>query len=282
MAYSFTEGSLGSIDRIFDRISIGDNYQGKLNNSISEYERLHENKSVFDGETFEILSQYYYQSLQESYLKTQNLSIKDLYYLFSNGVDYVQLISGRAFLSSSKFKDINATIQSTIIRSPLNISLPSIPTKKGESEVFVRTIKETMIKYRDKHKFINPLLNPVSIKVFYKPPVTENQFSKDLDNIMRIIVPAFHEVFKPPISLFQSLNLERLKTDIREKYEEILKKIPKSIQHQITGYEIFEILRENGDTSDGFLSLVIADGLSGDSYSLIEKTIEEYHDIMTD
>lgn len=282
LAYSFTEGQLGSVDRFLHRIGIREDYNEKFNNSIYDYERLLENKSAFDDETFEILSQYSYQSVQEDYLKTQNLSIRDLYYLFCNSIGYVQSIEGREYLSSSEVKKMNSLLQLTIVGSPLNISLPSVPTAKGESAIFVSTVKEKMIEYRDKHRFINPLLNPVSIKVFYKPPVTKNEFSKDLDNIMRIIVPAFHEVFKPPVSLLQCVNLERLEDNIREKYETILKKTPRSIQHQITGYEIFEIPRENGDISEGFLSLVIADGLSGDAYSIIEKTIEEYYNAITD
>jgi len=284
LAYSFIEGDFGKIDRFSYRISsIDDGYEKereKFYESVEEFDRLAENRDAFDDETFELFKRIFYKSAQEHFLKTQNLSVGDLYWLFCKGMDYSQSLYGNRI--NSNYSGIDKILQRDIVLSPLNILFPSVPTEEGASVEFINTIKQKMIEYKDKNRFMNPLLTPVSIKVIFKPPVTKNEFHKDLDNIMRIIVPAFHEIFKPPVSSLQSVNLESLEGNMRVRYEEMLKRIPKSVQHQIAGYEIFQIPRENGDDSDGLLSLVIADGFSRDAYTLIEKTINEYYDAIED
>lgn len=237
---------------------IEEKYNDKFIESIEDYNSLIKNKDIYDGVNFEMMKQIYLQSVQENFFVTQTITVKGLYWVFGNGISYKDFISGHRY-NNPNMDSVHDYLKDMIVNSPFNIKLPSVPTKDGETEIFKNAIETIMENYSSKNRFLNPLLVPVCIKVFYKPPVTTNNFHKDLDNIMRIIVPIFHDVFKPPVSHLQVLKTDGLSQEAKERHEAALSKIPKSIQHQISGYEIVEVPRVNGDLSDGFVTIVLCE-----------------------
>lgn len=128
------------------------------------------------------------------------------------------------------------------------IKIDKLPKDKGDTKLLKEKIRCEMKEFKSKYSFLDQLVVPVSLKVLYKP--SGHYIShKDLDNIMKIIVPIFHEEFKPPISIYSSNYLEEDDTN---------RNIPKGINYQIRGYEIIKIPRTEGDCSDGYIIIGIS------------------------
>lgn len=108
--------------------------------------------------------------------------------------------------------------------------------------------------------------------------MTGVDFHKDLDNIMRIIVPIFHDEFKPPVSRFQVKDYYKVLENKDKYYQEAIGKLPKGINHQILGYEIVEIPRIQEDESNGYLTVAIADAFSNGLLYKVWRMIEELVD----
>lgn len=218
-------------------------------------------------------------SVQDSFLQAQSQSSWNIYFLLCDKVSYSQSIMESLYKNTQYKEELNDLFGKQlksrnefldhILNSPMAIKLPPVPTQDKQTDIFKRIIYQRMIEYRDKYRFLTPMLVPVSIKVFYKKPVTKNPFYKDLDNIMKIIVPKFHEVFKPPVSVLQM-------SQDNPKYELELSHIPKSIQHQISAYEIIEIPRRKDDISDGFVCIILCDQYSKGIYEKTEDIIFDW------
>ncbi len=65
---------------------------------------------------------------------------------------------------------------------------------------------------------------------------------------MRIVVPVFHDEFKPPVSIHTVDNYE----NNCEEYIEIMKRIPKGINYQVRGHEIIKNPKKQTDDSEGY------------------------------
>ena len=131
--------------------------------------------------------------------------------------------------------------------------------------------------YREKFSTLMPLHVPVKLVVLYKPPLTTRGFSKDLDNIMRLILPFFHKEFKPPMNFSLSdlsiLDDQKLDNEVKGLRDLALK----SVRHSVSGYEILELPRHPDDSGDGFISIGLAGGLHGSTslWSKVNEVISE-------
>lgn len=277
LANAFLTGELEDEDGLL--ISIFDdekNYNSKFSEKIDEFYMLVENKELW-GNKYDFMKIFYLQSVQENFFRIQKIDIEHLYGVFCNGISYRQSIM-RKFYKGHNMNYIDEHLKDLIVNSPFYIKLPSVPTEEDQSKAFEQAIDKIMNEYKGKYKFLEPLLVPVYIKVFYKPPYTINNFNKDLDNIMRIIVPKFHDIFKPPISALQALSADDINDDMKEMYEKTVNKIPKGIKSQITGYEIFEIARADRDKTDGFLHIILCEQYSKNTFELTNNFIEKAYE----
>ena len=172
----------------------------------------------------------------------------------------------------------SAGLAKWIVHSPIKIQLPTVPVSEGESKNFREEAKESMHAYREKFSTLMPLLVPVQLVVLYKPPLTTRGFSKDLDNIMRLILPFFHEEFKPPPMNFSFSDLSIWDDQKLDNEVKVLKDLAlKSVRHSVSGYEILELPRHPDDSGDGFISIGLAGGLHGSTtlWSKVNKVISE-------
>jgi hypothetical protein len=119
----------------------------------------------------------------------------------------------------------------------------------------------------------------VNLNILYKPPKESKTDYNDLDNIMRKIVPAFNEIFKPPSTHVSPVNLDTIRDDrLYRSLKKMQEKIPKSIMKSISGYDIFKMPREPEDDSEGYLTASFSSGTSSLSSPMfiIDRIIEKW------
>ena len=233
----------------------------------SEYKELIQNKKKY----LKSLSEDAYKGLvtmsrmqvQKNFLQMGSLDISGLHYIFNSiGNIYSHANTPEIDKYTKETSDYMANL---LLKSPIKIQLPRIPVNKGEGNQFKEEVREAMMEYREKYEILTPLMTPVGLEVIHKPPIASEGFHKDLDNIMReFIIPIFHEEFKPPISHLSNANLNSIKDEeMLNNIKKMKSKIPKSIEHSIVKYEIFEIPRAPDDKEDGFISMNISEAHRG-------------------
>lgn len=254
-----------------------------------EHRNLLRNKESYIknfGQTiYESLIKLDRKQLQENFLKKCRLGVRNLYTLY------------RAAGEVSKFENLfNSDMQEWsqnltrdlvqwIVDSPVKIQLSRVPIKEGETQKFKDQIKDSLKKYKERFPILNPLYIPVSLEVIYKPPPVSAGFFKDLDNIMREhILPIFNEEFKPPPTFISTIELDKISDKtLREKFQQKIDGLPKSVKYSVTGYEIIEIPRHQKDRDNGFINIGITTSLFRSSSNLknVNSIIEkwyQYHD----
>lgn len=265
---------------------------------LSDYKREQKNMNMsIDEDTNKwnkIFGDFKVQRVQETFFRMNNFNICEMFGLLGENISYENSIKPKKFqdaMQSSRmlnnvesklvnlndFKKLESLVRIKIDKI-FKIYLPQLPTNNGEMNVFKNRIRSEMKNFKIKNKFLDSLLIPVSLKVCYKPPLTGVDFHKDLDNIMRIIVPIFHDEFKPPVSRFQVKDYYKVLENKDKYYQEAIGKLPKGINHQILGYEIVEIPRIQEDESNGYLTVAIADAFSNGLLYKVWRMIEELVD----
>lgn len=288
----------GTIDSVYEDDEAFDEYASAYD-ELSDYKREQKNMSTSIDENVnkwnKIFADFKVQRLQETFLRMNNFNICEMFRLLGENISYENSIKPKKFQDIVQSSCMLNNVESELINlndikkleslvrikmdKNFKIYLPQLPTNNGKMNVFKNKIRSEMKNFKIKNKFLDSLLIPVSLKVSYKPPLTSVDFHKDLDNIMRIIVPIFHDEFKPPISRFQRKDYYDVLVEDRDKYyQQYMEKLPKGINYQILGYEIVEIPRSENDESDGYLTVGIADAFSNGLLYKVWEVIDELID----
>jgi hypothetical protein len=206
-------------------------------------------------EAYNAMRQYYMVECQERWLRLMGLRIRDLHLLYRSFKLRQEGI--RLEHISQWARSVSKSLGRLVIESPLKINLPRLPMSKGETSEFKSAIRHQLCAFRARQPMLQRLYWPVGLELLYKPPLTSRGFQKDLDNIVKLIVPVFNEEFKPPPSLFSPSDIpDSLDGKIRER----LRSMVKSVQYSIVKYEVFEIPRTARDDEEGFLCLGVTGG----------------------
>lgn len=217
-------------------------------------------------------------SAQEQLFKGLSLGVSDL------SLFYMPLIMDQKFgrkLSPSKKKleKIPGITSEWIANSPIRIQLPNAPLEDGDTKTFKQEVRASLAAFHQEHPIFKPLHIPVNLNILYKPPKESKTDYNDLDNIVRKIVPAFNEIFKPPSTHVSPVNLDTIRDDrLYRSLKKMQEKIPKSIMKSISGYDIFKMPREPEDDSEGYLTASFSSGtlsLSSPMF-IIDRIIEKW------
>jgi len=202
-------------------------------------------------------------SIQESILNSFGLNIRNLYLIYCPLI----LFKNARRITSSRpidpIQEIPTFLSKWVACSPIKIKLPNVPMREGETNHFKVKVRELMKKFLIDNKIYQQLYIPVNLEIIYKPPLTSNGFFKDLDNIMKLILPIFHDIFEPPPTRLSAVDLNDIKNlPLYNWLKKMIDNFPKSIKHTVLGFDIFEIPRDLKDISDGFITVGISGGPS--------------------
>jgi hypothetical protein len=153
------------------------------------------------------------------------------------------------------------------------IELGGAPYKKGDTRIFKSNLEEKLNVFKSKYKVLFPLLQPISVTVFYTPPI---QNVLDLDNLARYIVPLLTEIFKPPASFQISYDSKYL-NDTLKKEVSFLQKIPKN---GIANYQLIHCPRTKDTPDEGIINFYITDGMfsNNNNWRTIDNFIDKWED----
>lgn len=247
-------------------------------------------------ETYQAMLHFSNIKKQNNFLKKSKLYISDVYLLYKLPEHFLQSNESqlkKAAKNLSTFdselkqitkmlNDMNRHVKNWIAKSPVKIHLPSLPTRKGQGkDKFREQIIKALKQYKEKYKNIFPLLVPVALQIIYLPPKTTGGFYKDLDNLMKLILPIFHEEFKPPPTWLSATNLDHFGdssflTDLAP-----TNLIPRSVKYSVASYEVFELRRTN-EEDDGFISIGITAANEPCIKDRIDNLIDDWYQLLTE
>ncbi|MFN7251532.1 MAG: hypothetical protein ACK4M9_12160 [Anaerobacillus sp.] len=232
------EDSRLSIQRRLDE-AIENYYSTK---EMEEYYRKHNEKQAY--ETMLGINLYH---IQNHLFSIDKISPIDLFNF------YPKLVRERyKVLAQNRITNLLELSRSLVISpifSPLD--LLTLPTQKGETKVFKEKVRESLIHFKKKYKFISSLLINVSLTILYVPPKYQEI---DLDNLARYIVPQVNEELKPSSKIFYA-------------QEDI-----KGFTHSsITQYQVIRVPRLETDPEEGIVRFVIN---KKEPYSSILKELD--------
>ena len=184
------------------------------------------------------------------------LSVRDLYSLYDSPIPSIWLNS-----------------------LPIRVMLPGIPIREGETDAFKKKVRKSLMLFLSSHKILTPLRVPVILQAIYKPPEVPENFYKDLDNIMRLILPIFNDIFKPPpshLSVFNSAEIED------EYIKRRIEALPKSMPYSVVGYEIMGIPRRRNDDPSGYITMGITANVNtyGSLWNKVDEIIRKWSECL--
>lgn len=145
-----------------------------------------------------------------------------------------------------------------------SVKFAGLPRQEGEGNAFKKTVRAVLEDLVRRMPILMPLEMPLSITLFCVRPTTR---VIDLDNIARkYVVPAVHEVFKPPSSFARAIapqakrqpeNYRWLVADL-----ERLKRMP---PYSITRYTVIELPPIDTDPPEGEVRVALGDGMNPSS-----------------
>ncbi|MBA7623171.1 hypothetical protein ES703_30564 [subsurface metagenome] len=111
-----------------------------------------------------------------------------------------------------------------------------LPVKVSNRDDFVRKLEESLVALMKRAVyFIRGIQIPLMATVLYTPPLILGKASKDLDNLMKIIVPPVNKILRPPL---------------KEWFE-----VKKKDYGYLAGYEVIKVPRQKSTPQGGLLWL---------------------------
>jgi hypothetical protein len=161
----------------------------------------------------------------------------------------------------------------SLLNHPLQVALPPLPTATGQSTTFTAGLRERLATWLHNFPIFGQLQVPVkAILIVVLPAKLERQRNAtgkgtDLDNVMRKIMPAVHEVLalkpEPWVDRFRYLPRD-IQDKRRDRYDRLLKLNKRSV----AAYEIIELSRAPGDPIEGVVRLAFGNAtLPGSTWS---------------
>jgi hypothetical protein len=240
----------------------------------------------FGAELYRSLEHNYRMQLQEDFLKTSRLSLNDIY-SFYHASGQIPEYEYPSFPELRKLKESNRHLSQQMAqwlsRMPIRISLAKIPIQEGDSAMFTAELQESVSAYKAKAKILTPLLYPIRLEVIFKPPQTTGIFSKDLDNIMRQIVPVFTAEFRPPFSYQAHVDEDGSDNlDMTDSAMLQSSAIPHSLRTSVSGFDVFKVNRVNDDKDKGSISIGITGGIimAESIWSRMDNLIDEWKETL--
>ena len=239
------------------------------NNDLDNTEELYENNysynSCLSKEANEVLRKINLQNKQEAFGNLISISKDIIRSCFNYGNNKNDAVLKKINNSITK-------IMNYIIKSPIKLSIPSLPTNTSAdtSKItnYKKEIEKLLTEYLDKYNFLKELQCPLIISIIYVPGKNSKDEEKDIDNILLdYIVPVVNQVMNPPATI----------GNIQE-YEDLdgIKKKPVLIKDksgQIVGYEILKLKKnfsKTGYLTIGFKQLIINDSIISECYQQLD------------
>lgn len=195
---------------------------------------------------------------QEAELNAQGLSLHNVESLLGQKSEF-ETVSQRENLRELTFF------------SAFPIALPMLPTLNFRTPAFKSALGTAFNSTKEKYSFLANLAVPVGFQIAVKPQKVSSESVTDLDNIARLISPAFMDAFKPsPIHATTNLQAEGSDMQHRKYAKEIQEKVPKGLKSSYISYEIF-ILPDTSQVPDGHMRMALRSA-SGPVSHCLERT----------
>jgi hypothetical protein len=172
-----------------------------------------------------------------------------------------------------------ALTRNMTLGEPFALELHHAPHRKGDSEAFDKALRTALNDFKTKHPFLFPLSSLLSVTILMVPP---EGGGKDLDNLVRLILPALHEIWAPPSHIVHALKTKTLKDQkLLAFWESERAALPKEPKHSITEYRVFEIPRFPDDPKDGLVRLAVGEGMTPVRFrEEIEDFLNRWRDVV--
>lgn len=217
---------------------------------------------------YTLQKQYLQRRIQEQFLQQNNISINNLISLFQASFNY-----NNKYSFDKKFQKLWELTANLISVSTNSIELGGAPYQKGDTRIFKSNLEKKLKEFKSKYRILFPLLQPISVTVFYTPPI---QNVLDLDNLARYIVPLLTEIFEPPAILELAYDSKFLNDSLKREVS-ILQRFPKN---GIANYQLIYRPRAEDTPDEGIINFYITDGmfLNNNIWRTIDRFIDKWED----
>lgn len=206
---------------------------------------------------------------QERMFKFSRLNISDVYHMYTAA----GIISNQN--ESNSIQSLRRNISQQFVRIlskfPFKIQIPEWPITDGQTNTFKSQVHEAIRLFVQKYPLLTDLKHPITLQAIFQAPRGIQVFSKDLDNIMRLVLPEFYKVIKPPISYLHRPDFANHPAIAAER-ERLNKVLPTTIQNTILGYEIINV-RRTDKTSQGWLKIGLNNEVNDSIWNNIESLL---------
>lgn len=242
--------------------------------AFQDLQELQKNKqdyiNRFGQQFFTLQEHFYKRQIQEEYLRINELKVRDLISIFQSNFSY-----NKKYSENSMFQNIWDSSKKLIFLSSDFLELGKAPSHVGDTSIFKEKLQRGLKEFKEKHKILFPILQPISVLITFLPP---KQNVVDLDNLARYIVPFVNEILKPPAS-FQLTHDRNYLNNTLKKEVDIMQRFP---PNSISSYQLIHIPRKEEDPKNGEIKFVINDGLNifKNVWSIVDETIEKWEQII--
>jgi len=213
---------------------------------------------------YELQHHFLTRQIQEKYLQNNEIDIRNLISIFQELFSY-----NKKYSHDNRFQKIFDSTRDYIFLTLLKLG--NAPVQEGDTELFKNNLQEQLKDFKEKHKVLFPLLQPINVTITYIPP---RKNLLDLDNLGRYVAPFVVEIFKPPATLTLSYDNKYL-NQLLKKEVEFTQRFP---QNSISGYQLIYIPRKENDPENGRIDFIITDGFRFRSnvWHIIDDTIDKW------
>jgi len=225
--------------------------RNRLNSAnVDNYYELRKKRSdiirLFGQKAYDGLVRANKMSLQRHILSLPRLRLSDIASLYKSSRDKRLLDPKSKGLKSDFVGTIYHQISDLIYDHPIRLKLPHVPLRSGDTRNFKISVRRALREHKNRFRVLGHLMIPSLLEVLYQPPSSHKGFVKDLDNIVRIVIPIVYEELKPPL--------------------------------EIEGYEIIELPRVSETPKDGFVVIGVTSAWDSieSLWNRIDRAIEKW------
>ena len=154
-----------------------------------------------------------------------------------------------------------------------NQEIGGSPVRSGDSADFFQRVKLGLESYKNRYKFLFPLIHPITVIIAYRPSLHN---PLDADNLASKILKIVVDIFNPPSS-FKYYNFET-SDDTGKITKSKVKQLP---EFGVMSYQVIVLPRTSDTPVNGEISIIMANGLFGRIRNVwwgIEDVISSYED----
>lgn len=162
---------------------------------------------------------------------------------------------------------------------PFRLNLPTVPSSSEEARAFESALAHELNRFKTEvGDVLCPLEEPTALEVLYRPPPNAGRtFGKDLDNIIRMLVPRLVEMLAPAIKPRAPRYECEDKAELEARLSELVP-LPTGLVIGFTRFDIYELPQPKAYSSTGFISLGVAPDFAGldGPFDKLESVIAEW------